>query len=356
MALESASYLNDLVTSNPVGSTDSKSEGDDHLRLLKSVLKATFPNLAGRTGRIQGKTASYNAVANDNTSVIVFTAGTTPTLGTAVAASSLGNGWNILCINVSGSTVTIDPNGSETVNGGATQDIDDDYVAFIWCDGSNFYAIVLPLVPPAAIATNVPTGAMLPYCGATAPSGFVLAAGNTIGDASSGADRANADTENLFALLWDSYANTELALLDSSGSPVSRGGSAASDYAAHCRLPVPDLRGRQWLVKDDLGGSAANRVTNAVSGVTATTLGAAGGDQHAHHATIQITDPGHTHSLNNVYSVAPPNSSLNGAAAAFFNVNTATGSSTTGITAADTNTGASQNMSPVIVGGAIIKL
>jgi len=44
MGLEAASFLNDLVTTNPAG-TDGKSQGDDHLRLLKTVLKATFPGM-----------------------------------------------------------------------------------------------------------------------------------------------------------------------------------------------------------------------------------------------------------------------------------------------------------------------
>lgn len=43
MPLETGTYIADLVTSNPV-STDGLSQGDDHLRLIKSVLKATFPN------------------------------------------------------------------------------------------------------------------------------------------------------------------------------------------------------------------------------------------------------------------------------------------------------------------------
>jgi len=46
MALESASYIDGLVDTNPVGS-DYKSQGDDHLRLIKSVLKTTFPNVDG---------------------------------------------------------------------------------------------------------------------------------------------------------------------------------------------------------------------------------------------------------------------------------------------------------------------
>ena len=43
MALESATYISGLVSTNPSGS-DSISQGDDHLRLIKSVLKNTLPN------------------------------------------------------------------------------------------------------------------------------------------------------------------------------------------------------------------------------------------------------------------------------------------------------------------------
>ena len=46
MALESATYISDLVATNPTA-TDPKSQGDDHLRLVKSAIKATFPNVAG---------------------------------------------------------------------------------------------------------------------------------------------------------------------------------------------------------------------------------------------------------------------------------------------------------------------
>lgn len=46
MTVESATYLSDLSTSNPAAS-DQKAEGDDHIRLLKTVLKTTFPNITG---------------------------------------------------------------------------------------------------------------------------------------------------------------------------------------------------------------------------------------------------------------------------------------------------------------------
>lgn len=46
MALESAQYINQLVAAYPL-STDSVSQADDHLRIIKSTLLATFPNLDG---------------------------------------------------------------------------------------------------------------------------------------------------------------------------------------------------------------------------------------------------------------------------------------------------------------------
>lgn len=46
MTLESATYIDSLNQSYPEGSAK-KSKGDDHLRLIKSVLKNTFPNITG---------------------------------------------------------------------------------------------------------------------------------------------------------------------------------------------------------------------------------------------------------------------------------------------------------------------
>jgi hypothetical protein len=46
MALETGTYISDLVATNPL-SSDPKSQGDDHLRLIKKTIKNTFPNVAG---------------------------------------------------------------------------------------------------------------------------------------------------------------------------------------------------------------------------------------------------------------------------------------------------------------------
>lgn len=46
MALETGSFISDLIATNPTG-TDPRNQGDDHIRLVKSVLKSTFPNVTG---------------------------------------------------------------------------------------------------------------------------------------------------------------------------------------------------------------------------------------------------------------------------------------------------------------------
>lgn len=46
MTVETATYINGLNASYPA-SGDQKSEGDNHMRLIKSTLKATFPNISG---------------------------------------------------------------------------------------------------------------------------------------------------------------------------------------------------------------------------------------------------------------------------------------------------------------------
>ena len=43
MGIETATFISDLVTTNPVA-TDQVSTADDHLRLIKSVLQSTFPD------------------------------------------------------------------------------------------------------------------------------------------------------------------------------------------------------------------------------------------------------------------------------------------------------------------------
>jgi hypothetical protein len=46
MGLETPTYISDLIATNPT-TPDGVSQGDDHIRNLKSAIKTTFPNVSG---------------------------------------------------------------------------------------------------------------------------------------------------------------------------------------------------------------------------------------------------------------------------------------------------------------------
>ncbi|MFM0101995.1 hypothetical protein PQR01_00405 [Paraburkholderia rhynchosiae] len=61
MALETGTYISDLVATNP-DPTDSESYGALHLQLVKSTLKASFPQIAGPVPIAHDQFASKNYV------------------------------------------------------------------------------------------------------------------------------------------------------------------------------------------------------------------------------------------------------------------------------------------------------
>jgi len=115
MGLESASYISELVDTNPVVG-DPVGEGDDHLRLIKTVLQTQFSGLSGTTAVTTSEAElNYNNIT---------------TLGTVEASK---------VVTTDGSSVTnfvdkviqrpVVKDYGETVNaigaiGGGTQDID----------------------------------------------------------------------------------------------------------------------------------------------------------------------------------------------------------------------------------------
>lgn len=138
------------------------------------------------------------------------------------------------------------------------------------------------------------TGFYQSYAGTTLPTGWIFSSGGTIGNASSNAtNRANADTSDLFSLLWTGYSNAILPIFNSDGSPSTRGASAAADFAANKAISVPDWRGRFGFGRDDMGGTQANRITVGGCGISGVTLGAVGGSE-----TVSLTgsqNGAHTH-------------------------------------------------------------
>jgi hypothetical protein len=137
--------------------------------------------------------------------------------------------------------------------------------------------------PPSVDPTTLlQTGQLVPMYGTGPITGFVRANGRTIGNASSGAsERAFADTQNLFTFLYQQDTNLVV-------SPGGRGASAAADYAANKTIILPDWRGRALAGLDDMGNTAAGRLTSTYFGTAATVLGAAAGSENTTLALAQL--------------------------------------------------------------------
>jgi hypothetical protein len=86
------------------------------------------------------KSGNYTAVANDNNAIHYYTATATVSL---TAAATLGANWHYTIV-ANGAAVTIDPNGSETINGSTTLVVPNGTTAKIICDGSNFFTVFKP--------------------------------------------------------------------------------------------------------------------------------------------------------------------------------------------------------------------
>jgi len=88
-------------------------------------------------------------------------------------------------------------------------------------------------------------------------------------------------------LLTQAAYPTLQTIADAAGRPY--GGSAGVNFN------LPDYRGRVGAGKDDMGGTAANRITSAISGVSGATLGAVFGSEGITLTTAQL--PAHTHTF-----------------------------------------------------------
>lgn len=163
----------------------------------------------------------------------------------------------------------------------------------------------------AMLALLLPIGIALPYGGSSAPTGWVFAAGQNV-------------SRSTYAALFAIYGTTY--------GP----GDGSTTFG------LPDYRGRAVFGKDDMGGSAANRLTNAGSGVDGVTLGAVGGNQLLQGHTHGVTD----NIVTALTDTAGANNYATDAGANQFGAVTITTTSTGG--------GSSQNVPPAVVQNYII--
>jgi hypothetical protein len=183
------------------------------------------------------------------------------------------------------------------------------------------------------------TGTVIATVRTTAPTGWLLFNGETMGSASSGATRASADHQELFTVLWNSFNNTD--------APVSggRGASAAADWTANKTITLPDMRGRT-IIGTGTGAGLSARTHGAQLGTETHTLAESEMPLHGH-AYRQATGTGTTSGGFLTGTTSPTNQ------VAF----TGTPSNTLGQQIGGTGGGAAhQNMQPSMVLNWLVKI
>lgn len=223
MPVETGQYLSDLNANFP-NTTDAASQGDDHLRLIKSVLKNTFPAVAGP---VTGSHTELNA-----------------------AVASTNNGASKLA----DAGAHFNTNDTDGLTNPAAGEVDvecgaNTVVKFKSDKSADFQGTVTAAGPIKGPGT-LPIG------------GTIIWWGNTLPDASWG------------TYAWcngDTYLRSNTALFSIFGTTYGNGDGATT-------ANLPDLRARVPVGADQMGGAA---YTGRIPQFTASVMGAAFGDaQH----------------------------------------------------------------------------
>ncbi len=151
----------------------------------------------------------------------------------------------------------------------------------------------------------IPVGVILPYLGSTAPSGFLISNGQSIGDTDSLAGLTNSKYKYLFILLWtESLSNaTALGAIDIDNNPINFATTMLTGlqaWVAKCSINLPNSKDKFLKHKADAetlfktGGGKTTDASHTHSNTLA--IVAAGG--HSHTISLSTSSDGsHTHTL-----------------------------------------------------------
>ncbi|MGP0093112.1 MAG: hypothetical protein ACLPKB_24705 [Xanthobacteraceae bacterium] len=202
--------------------------------------------------------------------------------------------------------------------------------------------VISPNVLQVAGVQYIPAGTEVAFAGITVPTGWYLEYGQAVeratdpnllnalratftGDVTNGSNTITGVSANLTGLGLEGAAlegtglsGLTISSITSTTITMSGNATAGSGGSQTCHaypygngdgattFNVPDRRGRAVAGRDNMGGTAASRLTTGGSGIAGNELGAAGGAETvtlmqaqlpavAPTGTVAITDPGHTH-------------------------------------------------------------
>lgn len=249
--------------------------------------------------------------------------------------------------NAPGISWLVDPNtGRYRPSAGEMADVCDGTTVAEYSDSGVNFPVGASV---GGISLALPVGlGPLPWSGLTAPTGWLLCYGQAL-------------SRTTYAALW-AFAQTEIA----GGNTLFTVGDGSTTFT------IPDMRGRLPAGKDNMGGSAANRLTVTTITPNGNTMGGVGGAQSQ---TLQLGQLPTGISSNNLSSIplsvlstisnitfSPNAFTTPGGANGFFGVSsqgsvTSTGSLSIGaVTVTSNNTfgGAHENVQPTIITNYII--
>ena len=251
-------------------------------------------------------------------SIVAGTSGTDVALTTNGAANltlntnSGSNSGSIVIADGANNNIEITPNGtgSVVVDGISYPQADGNAGEFLTTDGAG----QLSFADVSASAFS--SGMLMPYAGATAPTGWLLCYGQAI---------SRTTYADLFATVGVTYGNGD-------GSTT---------------FNLPDLRGRTIAGKDNMGGTSADRLTDQSGGLDGDVLGDTGGAET--HTLVEAELPSHTH--ENQFNVGSINSNYASGITGIFTTGAGSGIDTR----ATGSGGAHNNVQPTIILTYIIK-